>query len=384
MSEQKKTITINPDLFKIPGGKKAVKKPKNESIKIKQEIHPSYIKSKTLKNRALKLIRAKQQEEYKRLFNDESRDLVHEPQKSTNTFTANFNSSFNYLKQLSDKVEQINAPLVHNSTIKQYSPVSVTENREPVISTTLPAELFGENSNSSNTTNVHINPGYQGHQIHPGYGCMKGGKYPTYRTWKNYSPLQNIPQTNNNNYQTNNNNQIYSAPNFTTNTIANTNPVEKEKEKEKEKEIRSDDIKDQEMTLKRSASSILLQQIQQKKNIVPATKTEKHNYRIRNRRRRKIFNRTYRVGKNSVSQKIGCLISNKTIRQKIQQKCYEIKNIDMKEIRKYLLKHGFIKIGTTAPNDVLRKMYESIVTICGEVENHNSEILLHNFLNDEN
>jgi hypothetical protein len=89
------------------------------------------------------------------------------------------------------------------------------------------------------------------------------------------------------------------------------------------------------------------------------------------------------VGKSPNSQKVGCLISNKTVRQKIQQKCYEIKHTDMKEIRKYLLKHGFIKIGTTAPNDVLRKMYESVVTVCGEVENHNSETLLHNFLNDK-
>ena len=53
----------------------------------------------------------------------------------------------------------------------------------------------------------------------------------------------------------------------------------------------------------------------------------------------------------------------------------------MKEVRKYLLKHGLIKVGTNAPNDVLRKMYECVNTVCGQVENHNADTLLYNFMN---
>ena len=100
-----------------------------------------------------------------------------------------------------------------------------------------------------------------------------------------------------------------------------------------------------------------------------------------NKIRRKIYKRTFRVGKSPHDKKIGCLISNKTLRQKIQQVCYDIKKTDMKEVRKYLLKHGLIKVGTNAPNDVLRKMYECVNTVCGQVENHNADTLLYNFMN---
>jgi len=59
-----------------------------------------------------------------------------------------------------------------------------------------------------------------------------------------------------------------------------------------------------------------------------------------------------------------------------------LKQISITEIRAYLIKHGFIKVGSTTPNDVLRKMYESALLICGDVQNHNKETLLYNFMND--
>lgn len=407
MSEQKKTITINPDLFKVSGKQNAGRKPKTENIRIKSEMNnPNYIKSKTLKNRALKLIRAKQQEEYKRLFSDEKLNIsadttihnnkpVSEKSNIESKFTENFNSSFEYLKQLSDKVESRPEHVNHNQTLKQYPSTfsnTYTPNKEPIISTVLPSELFDNQPHALHHVEeppVFVRPTMS----HPGYGCLKGGSYPTYRTWKNYSAITN---TNTNSTPTISNHQIqpqpqlqqpqsntYSAPSFVSNMSA-------PKETQEIKEIRSDipaEISNINENLnKKSPATILLQQIHQKSsnpNPISIQGKPQHNYRIRNRRRRKIFNRTYRVGKTPQSQKIGCLISNKTVRQKIQQKCYEIKHTDIKEIRKYLLKHGFIKIGTTAPNDVLRKMYESVVTVCGEVENHNSETLLHNFLNDK-
>ena len=54
----------------------------------------------------------------------------------------------------------------------------------------------------------------------------------------------------------------------------------------------------------------------------------------------------------------------------------------MDEIKKYLIKRGFIRVGTSAPNDVLRKMYETSNMVCGEIENHNADNLLFNYLND--
>ena len=52
------------------------------------------------------------------------------------------------------------------------------------------------------------------------------------------------------------------------------------------------------------------------------------------------------------------------------------------EIKRYLIRHGFIKIGSICPDDLMRKMYESAVLMCGEIQNHNPDNLLHNYIND--
>jgi len=43
--------------------------------------------------------------------------------------------------------------------------------------------------------------------------------------------------------------------------------------------------------------------------------------------------------------------------------------------------HGLIKAGSKAPNDIMRKMYESSM-LSGDVTNQDNEILMHNFLNE--
>ena len=63
-------------------------------------------------------------------------------------------------------------------------------------------------------------------------------------------------------------------------------------------------------------------------------------------------------------------------------KAQQLKQFSIEDVRRYLIKHGFIRVGSSAPNDVLRKMYETSKMICGEVENHNTDNLLYNYLND--
>ena len=54
----------------------------------------------------------------------------------------------------------------------------------------------------------------------------------------------------------------------------------------------------------------------------------------------------------------------------------------IQEVRSYLVKKGFIKVGSSSPIDVLRKMYETARLMCGEMENHNPDNLLYNYFHN--
>ena len=60
----------------------------------------------------------------------------------------------------------------------------------------------------------------------------------------------------------------------------------------------------------------------------------------------------------------------------------ELKQTPVDEVKRFLVKNGFIRIGSSAPNDVLRKMYETTKLMCGEIQNHNPDNLLYNFIHE--
>ena len=110
----------------------------------------------------------------------------------------------------------------------------------------------------------------------------------------------------------------------------------------------------------------------------------KQNNEIKKRpkKRKKIIRRTYKIGKSKKVPKISVLVSNKTIRNETATKKQLLKQKPILEIKRYLIRHGFIKIGSICPDDLMRKMYESAILICGEIQNHNPDNLLHNYIND--
>ena len=96
---------------------------------------------------------------------------------------------------------------------------------------------------------------------------------------------------------------------------------------------------------------------------------------------KKTIKRRYTLGKSNIYKKVGILIKNDNTRKKIINAQKELKKKTINEIKIYLKDHGLIKVGSNAPNDVLRKLYESSM-LTGDVINNNKEILLHNFLKD--
>ena len=88
----------------------------------------------------------------------------------------------------------------------------------------------------------------------------------------------------------------------------------------------------------------------------------------------------YILGKKKGSKQVGILLKNRETQKNVKAEVSSLKSKSIQEIKDYLRKKNLIKLGSESPNDVLRKLYEDSI-LSGDVENDNSENLLHNFLN---
>jgi hypothetical protein len=75
------------------------------------------------------------------------------------------------------------------------------------------------------------------------------------------------------------------------------------------------------------------------------------------------------------------LIKDKDTHAKIARDKKRIDKHSMSDIRTYLKTRRLYKIGSTAPDEVLREIYKNAY-LTGNVENNNTETLVHNFLNE--
>jgi hypothetical protein len=92
---------------------------------------------------------------------------------------------------------------------------------------------------------------------------------------------------------------------------------------------------------------------------------------------RKTKKKRFRIGKHD--DVVGVLLKNKQTQRHIQTQHLSLKQKTIGEIRKYLYEHHLLKIGSNAPPDVLRRMYEDSI-LTGDVKNTNKDVLLHNFM----
>jgi hypothetical protein len=353
--DEKKTIQFNPDLFNFSTNKTRKKRQSHTNaneIKLKSQTNAKS-KLDTLKKRSiLKMIREHQEKNYKKILEHETTPEKKKANESNyqEHFMSNFDNSKQFLDNLVKEKEKKQSLNSLNNTLKRYTtqtnsllynnvinPSSISQVSVPV-----PIEAVAKGINK--VTNIPDFPA-------PKYGCLKGGSLPTYKQWLNKT--QNS----------------YSKPIVITNTSPLINPMSAVNNTNNISSMNSNkEVINRMSEIKQTMEKLQVMKIANNKQ---------------KRKRKKTVRRTYKTGKSKTKPKISVLISNRTIRNNITTNAQLLKQTPMQEIKKCLIKRGLIKIGSIAPNDVLRKMYESVVLICGEVQNHNPDNLLYNFLNSE-
>jgi len=95
---------------------------------------------------------------------------------------------------------------------------------------------------------------------------------------------------------------------------------------------------------------------------------------------RKTITKRFKLGK--TGDVVGVLIKNNDTRKNIQREHGLLKNKKLSEVKKYLVEKNLIKIGSMAPPNIVRKIYEDAM-LTGEIENVGKGVILHNFLEDK-
>ena len=393
-----KTIDINPALFKIGGSSNTKKNHgKNKIPTIKPLISPNI-----LKNKLLKRIKEHKLRETNSLGGSDKKKLqennilnLDKPQLvDLETYNDEFNDSINYLQTLSaqKKKEEL-----HKKTVKNYQYNNTPSSSILNVNIDLPDELkepltIINNEQFEAKNDPPISLKYNVDNVVP-YGILKGGIKPTHREWSRTHKNYNLTSSQ----------QIINQPKLLSNMnqtpqssldIANKEGIknrelrlralqEKIKQKQTEninnsittivpEEKSSIDFKDQMMPIQ--VQQVLPQQVQQ---VLPQ--------QVQNPQFKKTIKKTiikkYTLGKQKNKNSVGILLKDRNTRKKVIDAHKILKNKPITDVKNKLREHNLIKVGSNAPNDVIRKIYEESM-LAGEIININSDTLLHNFIKE--
>ena len=142
--------------------------------------------------------------------------------------------------------------------------------------------------------------------------------------------------------------------------------------------INESDIKHVDKPLFVSERQHKLQQIKQKINPSLVAPISLHQKEPKRFKKTKTLKRKLILGKKG--RKVSVLIKNRKTRKRVKNETLKLKKKSLEEIKQYLRIHNLIKIGTDAPEDVLRQTFENAF-LSGDIHNKNSENLLHNYIN---
>ena len=413
-NNQIRQIKIDPELLKISnnnGGSKRKHSTSEKSIRVRDSIKPKDHNKTTKRNALLKFIRRHQSKNAQQLL--EGNDTLTNINAITSLPRNEIDETLEYLMGVADEVkkkEPLSERFVPNSqyTLKHdHKPTnnsirargldyswSMTDkeiNPSPEgadlnllrfkssenVSMKFPDSSGDRRSpsasflNQPEPSNIVLNHRHLVGGEHPKYGCLRSGELPTYRQLQKQQQQQqpHFPkgwQGANTNFA--GNHRPMPSPNSSGDLRSPSAPFSTQIEAFSSLPDRNDYVFGEGGNVKHSAEST-----------TKLSEKDPTNIQLKIMRQRRTSRRTFKIGKSKTRPKVGVLISNRTIRKNIATNALLLKQVPMTEIRRYLVKHNLITVGSNAPDYILRKMYETSNTVCGEIFNHNNENLLHNF-----
>ena len=418
-----KKIEINPALFNV-GGKTKKNREKKEKPVIAPIISPNIIKNKLLKR--IKEHKSKEIKDLEENSKQSSQDFSTPRLVDVDSYSNEFNESIEYLNSLSKekqkekKKQEIGAKTIKHKSIYSGMDSSSSNSNNPYVNIELPEELKNP---LVNVTTEQLN--IQKNKDDVPYGILKGGSKPTYRTWTqrnnivvsnprlaltitndnvihhksereeklsklkekfkqkeiktpSFAPVLSEPIINNTPFSSikttpTPSNINFNPPNNT--SVIQTNILEEKPEIEimnnNDDDISNNINSNINSNISNNISNIIIQNENETKEDVKFKRIHK-----------KTIRKIYTLGKSKNHKTISILLKDRQTRKKVIAAQKDLKKEPINEIKKYLRTHNLIKIGSNAPNDVIRKIYESAM-LAGEITNNNKDTLLHNFMKDD-
>ncbi len=410
--EKKRTITIDPSMYSMSNKTKrnahsSSNKSKPTTIKPRPFIRPN-----TLKKTLLEKIKQHQQRKYKHSADHHPTNSVSsdaavaasaaadsdQTRSADNSFSNSFNDSLSYLQSLSNNRQT--AKRKNKGKFTPTTPVLTTQQAQqsqqaqqaqqaPALVESLPllplshlgpevnVELppaFSDNTNTT-TSGIILNR-------EPVWGCLKYGTKPTFRTLNN-TTLKSTPAS-------------FGPPAAAITPIANDAPASDPAPATPSASAEESSIPpinettdDADMNEIRTATNSAIDNMygtrkqrldEYKREHLTNAKNQQPILKIRETRQH-VITKKYKLGKyvNKNGPVIGVLIKNRQTQYNIEKKRNEMKHIPLHTIKTRLHKKNLLKVGSIAPPDVLRELYETAV-FAGDIEYENEGTLLHNFL----
>ena len=358
-----KKIQYNPNMISLI---------KSKSKKVNR---PLLINQNSLKNQLISRVK-----NHKKNDNEKNKNeiIINNSARPTNAFTDEFNDSINYLSQLSKKHKNL------NKTIKQPYQSTIPES-QIIVDLELPNELkevYPILPSSLPTSLPTSLPMSYNIDTQIPYGCLKNGLKPTYKQFTRRNLPSSPPILSERENKLNMIKQQYKGNGLVIAEAAAVVPVPVSAPAPAPAlapALNPLSVSDFELpNIIPSIPLELLNPIQSEPIPEPIPEPEPI---PRPTLIKKTIRRKYTLGKSNIYRKVAVLIKNNETRKKIIIAQKELKKKSIHEIKKFLKGQFLLKSGSSAPNEVLRKMYESIM-LTGHVTNNNNETILHNFMNN--